>query len=213
MTSPSHHKKETKSKHLRNQLLILMLLIGVLIVLLLVSLALGGNSNDSGTSDDTTSGKTNVETSTAALTESLYSLPGDFLDGYEAANYDKFNSFASENGLGGTLIYFTGSMGEIEIIPTEESGDVYYSVVTIPDGRQWLCALNLALFTDKDYYSDLVGCSAVFCGIYEGYSGTENKPVLYLSKLFVPDTGEIKNGIGSILLLPDDEPSTTDPTS
>ena len=58
-----------------------------------------------------------------------YEVPGSFYEGYEKADFAKFNSFASENGLAGTMIYLEGSYDTVETI-NYENAELYYSFFT-----------------------------------------------------------------------------------
>jgi hypothetical protein len=65
-------------------------------------------------------------------TVTLFDIPEGFTEGYEKADYDKFNSYASENGLADTKIWIEGRVEElVDIkIDSDDSEQVaYYYVI------------------------------------------------------------------------------------
>lgn len=120
----------------------------------------------------------------------------NFCDGYELADFDKFNSPASENGLGGTFIYIDGTVGEIETTNID-IGDALNCVVTTEDGKQWSVLLSFSIGSTKENYINFVGEKAVVCGIYNGYSGKLNMPAMDMVKMINKNTGEVKEGFGA----------------
>ena len=81
-------------------------------------------------------------------TETKYYNITEFTNGYEHAEFSKFNSYASENGLGGTKIYVKGVLEKIELLQTD-----IYGFVTDDSNNQWLVWLRsvLALNTQRAF--------------------------------------------------------------
>ena len=120
-------------------------------------------------------------------------VPNDFTGGFELADFSKFNSYASENGLGGTKIYLDCIINEVDL-----TGDGKESMIsgfiTDNNSNKWLCFFNLNILDNINDYKDLVGEQVTLCGIYQGYSGKHLVPAISLYKLCVNDTGYIKYG-------------------
>lgn len=137
-------------------------------------------------------------------------VPVGFTDGYEKAEFQKFNSYASENGLGGTKIYLYGRMDGIEVIGDGKESTVV-GTLTDEEGHKWIVHLNLAMMVSDAEYDRIIGKSIVLCGVYEGYSSVRQMPALTMTELCVLDTGDIKSGVGKILY-PDDTEVGAEPT-
>jgi len=118
-------------------------------------------------------------------------VPQNFTDGYEKAVFSKFNSFASENGLGGTEVYIDCIIDRTSIIDTDE-GKIIVGYLIDNDNNNWIALLNGTVFVNEKEYNSVIGKPLVFCGIYDGYSATEKMPYVYLDELCVKETGEIK---------------------
>ncbi len=178
------------------------------VAICLSTAACGGDSSDDASvsvaSDDTTESEAQNETDE-------YTPPDDFLYGYIKADYETFNSPASENGLEDTRIYVVGTIGEIWSIDTEDAGKQYICSITTEEGEEWVCILNSESFVDENYYDTAKGHKSFFTGIYQGYSDTEEKPAFVLVSLFDTVTGDTKNGLGSLLSNPDDANATDEP--
>ncbi|HOW22870.1 MAG TPA: copper amine oxidase N-terminal domain-containing protein [Sedimentibacter sp.] len=125
-------------------------------------------------------------------------VPQNFTDGYEKAVFSKFNSFASENGLGGTEVYIDCIIDRTSIIDTDE-GKIIVGYLIDNDNNNWIALLNGTVFVNEKEYNSVIGKPLVFCGIYDGYSATEKMPYVYLDELCVKETGEIKSGIGKLM--------------
>lgn len=142
--------------------------------------------------------------------EKASKVPNGFTDGYEVAEYQRFNSFASENGLGGTKVYINGKLDGTEMFSSSD-GSMIIGTMKDDHDNLWLVELQLSALAGETEYANLIGKPLVMCGVYEGYSGVRQLPVVVMSKLCVTETGDIKSGIGKILY-PDDS-ATSDPTN
>lgn len=120
-----------------------------------------------------------------------------FTDGYTLAEFSKYNSPASQNGLGDTPIYINCSITKTEVM---KAGDYQMILGYLKDdsGNQWLAMLNATVFDSESTFKNLVGKNLVFCGVYSGYSDAKNMPVIELAQLRVNDTGDIITGIATL---------------
>ncbi len=124
----------------------------------------------------------------------LHQLPDNFTEGYQEAEFRKYNSNASENGLGGSKIIVLGAYDEVMTLDSEEMV-YYYSVLTDDKGNKWILNLDLEMFTDKDTYEKLCGHKLAVAGIYAGFSGVYQMPVLYAAAIFDRETGSTVNSV------------------
>lgn len=118
-----------------------------------------------------------------------------FIQGFEAAEFSKYNSPASENGLGGTKIYFQGTIEKVEITKLDAPADMIVGIIKDSNNHEWLCSLNMTSFADKKEYEELIGEPVVVCGVYQGYSSVAKMPAFELYKLLSVNTNETKDGI------------------
>ncbi len=125
-------------------------------------------------------------------------VPHNFTDGYELADFSKFNSPASENGLGGTKIYLDCIIDKSSIIDTDEGKQIVGYLID-SDKNNWVALLHTTVVVNENEYSSIVGKPLVFCGVYDGYSETEKMPFVYLDELCVKETGAIKSGVGKLM--------------
>ena len=95
-----------------------------------------------------------------------------YLDGFEKAEYEKYNSYASENGLAGTLIYIEGKV--IEQIE-EESDDlgILLLIVEQDDGKKWCVGVP-----GEDEIEEINEQNVRIYGEYQGYSQVHNLPAM-----------------------------------
>ena len=99
------------------------------------------------------------------------------IDGYEYAVYDKFNSYAEDNGLKGTKIYVKGTVKSV--IDYADSCEL--SIKT-SDSERWIASFVYASYTDLA--NELFDEQEVTCfGTYGGYSDAFLMPVIYIDKV------------------------------
>ena len=110
--------------------------------------------------------------------------------GFAYADFAKFNSYNSDNHLGGTPIYLLGTIMDIQ--PVKEVGSMYWLAIMVNDcdGYQWY----MRLYCDKTKYelfkNQMKGKAGYIYGLYAGYSGVTNRPmmdidVVYMSGLWI----------------------------
>ena len=98
--------------------------------------------------------------------------------GFMYADFAKFNSYNSDNHLGGTPIYLLGTIMDAQ--PVKEVGSMYWLAIMVNDcdGYQWY----MRLYCDKAKYelfkSQMKGKAAYIYGLYAGYSGVTNRPMM-----------------------------------
>ena len=99
-------------------------------------------------------------------------------DGYAYADFARFNSYNSDNGLGGTPIYLSGKIKDIQ--PVKEYGSEYSLAVMVDDtdGYQWYMRCICSKSKYDTLKVDLLGKDAAIYGTYAGYSGVTNRPMM-----------------------------------
>ena len=106
--------------------------------------------------------------------------PLNTIDGFEKAEYEKFNSPAKDNGLYGTPLYFDGTVGEVRNLFADQSqpfSNYLYLSVNQADGKEWLLEFEPEPATKRDVLESLSGKKVrVFC-VYIGLSIEYEKPV------------------------------------
>lgn len=123
----------------------------------------------------------------------LYEAPAGLTNGYEFGEFDKFNSFASENGLGGTMVWINGTFENVssfDLSEVQASLVAYITVVTDEDGHDWLVELDLNEYGPIDKYESLEGHQLCILGQYDGFSEVYETPVIILEKIFDRTTGD-----------------------
>ena len=140
---------------------------------LLVALALAavvlvgcGNSGEKSKYDVTTESAEELqdtEKSKEALAETEY------IDGFERADYDKFNSYAYENGLEYTPIYIEGKVLNQTKIDGDSDLSTIHLVVEQQDGNRWVASL----ISDSEIYG-IENKSVRIFGEYTGFSDVFN---------------------------------------
>lgn len=103
--------------------------------------------------------------------------------GFLYADFGTYNSYASENKLGGTPIYLLGTIMDVQ--PVEQNGSQYVVAIMVNDcdGYQWYmrCACNTAKYDLLK--SEILGKAANIYGTYAGYSGIINRPMMDVSMI------------------------------
>lgn len=97
----------------------------------------------------------------------------EFIDDFEKANFDKYNSYASENGLADTLIYIDGK--PIEKI--EDEG-IFGFVTQQSDGNKWAVVISDTSEKDCGISGEMLHENIRFFGEYMGYSDVYNMPAM-----------------------------------
>lgn len=99
-------------------------------------------------------------------------------NGYQYADFGRFNSYASENGLGYTPIYLLGTV--MDIVPFTEN-NLYYRVAMLVndcDGYQWYMRSYVNKSKLDLFKATFNGKPLYIYGGYAGYSGVLNRPMM-----------------------------------
>lgn len=174
----------------------------MLLIIMLCAITLtgcSGNSEDSETNDEpATVNKTHkpiTSTDTDKLLEEASTLLGEeyFVDGflYVGSSYEKYNSYASENGLGDTKIYVEGTVLNTEDTSTEEM-PIINLVIEQEDGNRWCVGVAYV-----DDLGDIVGKEIRAFGIYVGFSDKFNVPSMVVMDYEAKSKIQVKNDSGN----------------
>lgn len=138
----------------------------ILMVLLFSLLLAGCGKSEAKTTSATTLGEITEEASTD-------SNKFQIINGFEFADYEKYNSPASENGLGGTLIYVDG------VVKTKVTAEnVLAMVVNQEDGKSWVVSVTDRPEEDGHIVDELLEKNIRIFGVYQGYSSVYNMPAM-----------------------------------
>jgi len=121
-----------------------------------------------------------------------------FTSGYEKAVFADYNSPASENGRGDSRIFFYGTLNKTEILESDGTTSIL-GYVTDDTGNQWLIQLHFVPAVSETAFDNYVGKNIVLRGVYSGYSGTKEIPVVVLDEMLILDTGENVTGMQKLL--------------
>lgn len=97
------------------------------------------------------------------------------IDGFEKAEYEKFNSYASENGLDGTPIYIEGEVISQTIVGSSEI-PLLSIIVEQNDGNRWCVAISSDSKIDAISYKNIRAF-----GMYGGFSDVFNLPTMIVA--------------------------------
>lgn len=98
-----------------------------------------------------------------------------YIDGFEIAEYSKFNSYASENGLGGTYVYIEGKvLNQTKL--TDTKTPLVALIVEQTDNNRWCVA-----FPSENKLNIATKENVKVFGVYGGYSDVFNLPAINLS--------------------------------
>lgn len=131
-----------------------------------------------------------TSTEILATEDNLFDTPAGFTDGFEKAEYDKFNSYARDNGLKDTFIWIEGVSGGT--ITIEADGmELYNTVITQDDGKQWLVGLDSDLLGSYDTFANIKDHVLCIRGLYQGFSDVYKLPHLNMTKMFDRTAGKM----------------------
>lgn len=97
----------------------------------------------------------------------------EYIDGFEVAEYEKFNSYASENGLGDTLIYIEGKVLNQTKLGDDSEFPELGLVVEQKDGNRWC----VSVISDSEI-EGITDENVKIFGTYLGFSDVMNLPGL-----------------------------------
>ena len=113
----------------------------------------------------------------------------EFVGVYMRAEYDKFNSFASENGLGDTKIYVDGTITEVESISSDDENGLIVGILETKKGDKWLVGFYRNTTTDFQLIEGLKDNPIRVFGQYLGKSQTKELPCIQMERISVVSTG------------------------
>ena len=121
-----------------------------------------------------------------------------FINGYDNAVFDDYNSPASENGLGDSRIYIYCTLDKTEILEADGTTSIL-GYVTDETDNEWLIQLHFVPAVSKTAFDTYVGKELILRGVYSGFSGTKKMPVVVLDEMIVFATGENVVGMQKLL--------------
>lgn len=99
----------------------------------------------------------------------------EMIDGFEKAEYEKFNSYAEENGLDGTNIYIDG------VVKERSSENTYiFFVLEQEDGNQWLVASGREPLRKIKALDSVIGKKVRVFASYMGFSDKFEMPSCHI---------------------------------
>ena len=99
------------------------------------------------------------------------------IDGFENAEYSKFNTYADENGLGGTQIYFEGTVHS-KVVGESLVG----LIIRQGDENYWIFAVSDEPSKAEQIADGLIGKQIRIFGEYTGFSGIFRMPCIQFTK-------------------------------
>lgn len=114
------------------------------------------------------------------------------IDGFENASmdYEKFNSYASENGLGGTLVYIDGKILNQTNMRAEEE-PILALVLEQEDGKRWCVSLS-----SENELKEIEDKEVRVFGSYLGFSDKFNVPSIGVADDSAKSKIQVKNESG-----------------
>lgn len=122
----------------------------------------------------------------------------DFTYGYEKAEFDKYNSYATENGLADTKIYIECTINEIEILEADGTESII-GYVTDEEENHWLVHMHVVPIVSETYFDKYIGKRVVMKGVYSGFSGKMQMPFMVLDEMLVVSDDTVINGTQKLL--------------
>lgn len=124
----------------------------------------------------------------------LYDVPAGFTRDHQFGEFDTFNSPASENGLGDTMIWLNASYDNVtsmDLPDVKASLEVYTALATDENGNTWFIELDLNEYTQREKYESLEGHKLCILAQYQGYSMVYEAPAAIVEKVFDRSTGDV----------------------
>lgn len=124
----------------------------------------------------------------------LYEIPAGLTDGYPFGEFDKYNSYASENGLGDTMLWFNGTYDNVTTLdmPDVKPGmQMFIATTTDEAGNVWLVQLDWNEYEPIDKFVELEGHQLCIMGQYFGFSDVYKMPSVLVEKIFDRTTGNL----------------------
>ncbi len=125
-----------------------------------------------------------------------------FKEGFEEAEFEKYNSNASQNGLGGTRIWVKGTLEHTELLMLDdeeiENLGVIMGYLQTEDGNEWMVSMHIApIVVPENHFENFVGRQVIMRGVYDGYSAVAQMPVFTLDQIMDEQTEETVYGMAT----------------
>lgn len=135
----------------------------------------------------------------------LIDVPAGFTKGLIEPEFEKFNSFASDNGLGGTMIVKYGKIKTV--IEVEANGGKFFAgIFEDNDSHQWYAMYGFANTGDKmESYENIIDHDVCVKAQYTGYSGVYEMPAFTSKTIFDRTNGNMIGNSGYELMYEDKE--------
>lgn len=104
--------------------------------------------------------------------------PKPAVNGYLYADFATFNSYDSENHLGGTPIYIIGTVTDVAAFIQNTNQYRVGVMLTDSDGYQWYLRMWVSKSKFEDFKTAIKGQTGCFYGGYAGYSGVLTRPMM-----------------------------------
>ena len=106
------------------------------------------------------------------------------IDGYEYGDFDKFNSYAEENGLENTAIYIQGTVKNVSDLISDSENPLCNLSIATGEKEGWLAIFALVPYSEN--INTLLDGKEVTCfGKYLGWSDVMLKPSMLIDKIIV----------------------------
>lgn len=116
----------------------------------------------------------------------LKDVPNGLIKNYENADFDKYNSLASVNGLKNTKIYVIGKAESI--FNTNSSIEC---ILCDENNHKWLIIMDSKQKSNIEDYKYLENDKVCVVGVYDGYSKIREMPALTMNKIFDMQNGDL----------------------
>ena len=140
-------------------------------------------------------------TDIAVETESVNNgvIVQSFVEGYEKAEYSKFDSAEEGIKYKGANIYIEGKLSNTEKLLADGTESIL-GYVTDANGNEWLIQMHVVPVVSENYFDNLVDKQVVIKGVYKGYSGKKKLPFVVLDEIMSVEDGTVMNGMQKLLV-------------
>jgi len=145
--------------------------------------------------EDTNSEPTASQTNNSVVSQDTIQ---QFINGYEKANFAKYDSSEEGTEFADSRIYFYCTLTQTEILEADGTTTILGHVTDDTDNK-WLIQLHFVPGVSKTAFDGYVGQSVILRGVYSGYSSARNIPVVVLDEMIILETGENVLGMQKLL--------------
>lgn len=120
-----------------------------------------------------------IESSVETSSKEENTVIHEDIDGFKYADFDTYNSYASENGLGNTKVYINAHVNEI--IDISPYGSL---IASSDDGGKWLLSIGYTSVFPLENLEETFNDKDIQCfGLYTGYSDITKTPAMMVTKI------------------------------